>query len=847
MKRIFFSLISIVFIASQAIAQTSPQYNSAEILHKMQKLNTVGSVLYVAAHPDDENTRLLAYLANERKYRTGYLSLTRGDGGQNLIGKELGELLGLTRTQELLAARRTDGAEQFFTRANDFGYSKNPEETFSIWEKDSILADVVWVIRNFKPDVIICRFPTDGRGGHGHHTASAILAEEAFEAAADPARYPEQLKYTQVWQAKRLFWNTYRFGSRNTTAPTNQTINVGVHNPLLGKSYGEIAAESRSMHKSQGFGSTKQRGEIIEYFDVIKGDSLALTDDILKGINTNWSRINGTKKIQKLLDKVIASYSALAPEKSVDDLVAIYKEIAALDDKDTYAKYWKQQKLKETETLILACAGIWAEAYADDYMAVVGDSIKIRAEIINNGGGYDRLDKINFLGQKDTICFLELHSSRKLRFKGDKLPKFVPRIITFNYNGKLGEDFSYSSPYWLDEPHEIGLYTVKDQLLRGKPENDPQAKVTFHFNIGGVKLAVERPVVYKYRNPVKGEIYRPLEILPPATVNIAEQIYIYSSEAPQTIKFTVKANKDNVKGTLHTQIPAGWNITIKNAAFDLKNKGDEQIIEATLKANAGSADGKLLASIKIDGEEYGKSIYRVEYDHFPYQFWLRDAEAKLVNIPLKKTNMTIGYINGAGDGVANSLKLVGYDVVELTDDMLLNSDLSQYGAIVAGIRAYNVNERMPAYYDRLMAYIKQGGNYIMQYNTNSRFGPLDVKMGPYPFTITRNRVTDEFAKVNFVDSKHIVLNEPNNITQADFENWVQERGIYFAEEFGDNFTPIFSIADPNEDAHQGSLIIAKYGKGNFVYTGLSFFRELPAGVPGAYRLFVNLISLPKNE
>jgi LmbE family N-acetylglucosaminyl deacetylase len=837
MKRIFFSLISIVFIASQAIAQTSPQYNSAEILHKMQKLNTVGSVLYIAAHPDDENTRLLAYLANERKYRTGYLSLTRGDGGQNLIGKELGELLGLTRTQELLAARRTDGAEQFFTRANDFGYSKNPEETFTIWEKDSILADVVWVIRNFKPDVIICRFPPDRRAGHGHHSASAILAHEAFEAAADPNRYPEQLEHTQVWQAKRIFWNTYRFGRRNTTSPTDQTINIGVHNPLLGKSYGEISSESSSMHKSQGFGRLKRRGEIIEYLQLVKGDSLAQTDDILKGINTNWSRISGTKKIQKLLDKGIASYSALAPEKSVNNLVSVYKEITALEDKDKYTKYWKQQKLKECQELIIACAGIWAEAYADDYIAVVGDSISIKSQILNTTNTDVKLLGINYLDrQYDSVINLNM---------GDE--KQVGKMASYNYKFVFPNWFSYSSPYWLDEPHEIGLYTVKEQLLRGKPENDPAVKVIFHVTINDQHFPIERPIVYKYRNPVKGEIYRPLEVLPPAMVNIAEQIYIYSSEQPQTIKFTVKANKDNVKGSLQTQIPAGWNITIKNGAFDLKNKGDEQIIEATLKANAGSADGKLLAAVKIDGEEYGKSIYRVEYDHFPYQFWLKDAEAKLVNIPLKKTNMTVGYINGAGDGVANSLKLIGYDVVELTDDMLMNSDLNQYGAIVAGIRAYNVNQRMPAYYDRLMAYIKQGGNYIVQYNTNSFFGPLNAKMGPYPFKITRNRVTNEFAKVNFVNSKHPVLNQPNKITDKDFENWVQERGIYFAENVDVQFAPIFSIADPNEEEHKGSLIIAPYGKGNFVYTGLSFFRELPAGVPGAYRLFVNIISLPKNE
>jgi LmbE family N-acetylglucosaminyl deacetylase len=838
MKRIFTLLASIVFIAQLAIAQTSPQYNSAEILHKLQKLNTVGSVLYIAAHPDDENTRLLAYLANHRKYRTGYLALTRGDGGQNLIGTERGELLGLVRTQELLAARRTDGAEQFFTRANDFGYSKNPEETFKIWNKDSILADAVWVIRNFKPDVIICRFPPDERAGHGHHSASAIIAHEAFEAAADPNRFPEQLKHAQVWQAKRIFWNTYRFSRANTTSEDQIKINVGEYNPLLGKSYGEIASESRSMHKSQGFGSIKRRGEIIEYFKLIKGDKVTNKDDILKDINTNWSRISGTKKIQKLLDKIIASYSALTPEKSVNDLVELYKEIKSLSDKDDYAKYWKEQKLKECQELIVACAGIWAEAYADNSIAVVGDSISTESQILCNTNTNVKLLGIHFLEAPfDKVENIEI--GNKSASKG-KIQSFEQKFLLPNW-------FKNSSPYWLDEPHELGLYTVREQLKRGKPENDPQAKVVFHIEIEGQHFAVRRPIVYKYRDPVKGEVYRPLEILPSATVNIAEQVYIFNDEKPQTIKFVVKANQDNVKGSLKITIPQGWSITIKNPSVDLKTKGEEQIIEATLKATPNSKDGVISATLLLGTESINKSIYRVEYDHFPYQFWLKDTEAKLVNIPLNKTEITVGYINGAGDEVANSLRLIGYNVVELTDDMLMNDDLSQYGAIVAGIRAYNVNKRMPAYYNRLMEYVKQGGNYIVQYNTNSFFGPLNAKMGPFDFKITRNRVTDEFAKVNFVNAEHPVLNQPNKITDKDFENWVQERGIYFAEEYGDNFTLIFSIADPNEEPHQGSLIIAEYGKGNFAYTGLSFFRELPAGVPGAYRLFVNLISLPKNE
>jgi LmbE family N-acetylglucosaminyl deacetylase len=326
----FISLL--LLLGHNLFAQNSAPATAGEILLGLQKLNTTGAVLYIAAHPDDENTRLLAWLANERKLRTGYLSLTRGDGGQNLIGKEQGEMLGLLRTQELLAARRTDGAEQFFTRANDFGFSKNPDETFSIWDRDSVLADVVWTIRKFRPDVIICRFPTTGEGGHGHHTGSAILASEAFEAAGDPKRFPHQLAYVSTWQPKRLFWNTFNFGTTNTTSPDQLKVDAGVYNSLLGKSYGEIAAESRSFHKSQGFGTAKSRGEALEYFKQLKGDSVK--SDLFEGIDQSWSRMPQAAKIGRLTAAAVKSFRPLNPEASVPQLVTIYKTLSAINSDD---------------------------------------------------------------------------------------------------------------------------------------------------------------------------------------------------------------------------------------------------------------------------------------------------------------------------------------------------------------------------------------------------------------------------------------------------------------------------------------------------------------------------------
>jgi LmbE family N-acetylglucosaminyl deacetylase len=815
---------------SCSIAQTISELSSSEIVLNLKKLNTVGSVLYVAAHPDDENTRLLGYLSKEKKLRTAYLSLTRGDGGQNLIGKEQGELLGLIRTQELLAARRTDGAEQFFSRSNDFGYSKNPEETFAFWDRDSVLADAVWIIRTFKPDVIICRFPTTGEGGHGHHTASAIIALEAFDAAADPTKFPSQLKYTEVWQAKRIFWNTFNFGGTNTTSSDQLKIDVGIFNPLLGKSFGEIAAESRSMHKSQGFGSSRQRGSNIEYFKLLKGDPAK--NDVFENIDFSWGRFAGTKQLDKLIADCIFKFDLQAPEKTVPALIQIYNALNALPETDPGVRYWKNQKLKETTQLILSCSGLWLEASTAEYTGIPGNDMWINAQIISRNKIQVQLNKITFLSQTDTLPKLALNYNE---------------LYTFKHKEKLSAALPYSNPYWLNEKHEPGRYKVNDQRLVGKPENNSATNVVFDLDIQGLNLKIQRDLVYKNTDPVKGEVYRPFEVLPPATVNISEKVIVFSDAQSKNIQVLIKANAANISGRLMLKAKEGWNISIPNPEFKLANKGDEAIIAASITPDKATQDGKLSASLEISGNSYNKSIQRIEYDHIPYQFNLSDAEASLVNIDLKKVGTSIGYIAGAGDDVPTCLKQIGYTVTILTDELLSSSDLSKYDAIVTGVRAYNTNDRLQVHYSKLMEYVNKGGNLIVQYNTNSRIGPVLAKIGPYPFTISRDRVTDEKAEVRVTNKNHPALNFPNSITPKDFENWIQERGIYFATDIDKNYETVLAMNDTTEKTSDGSLIISKYGKGNFVYTGLVFFRELPAGIPGAYRLFANLLSLPPNN
>jgi LmbE family N-acetylglucosaminyl deacetylase len=812
------------FVFFNASAQFKSS-SSSEIELSIQKLKTLGSVLYIAAHPDDENTRLLSYLSKERNIRTAYLSLTRGDGGQNLIGSEQGEMLGLTRTEELLAARSVDGAQQFFTRANDFGYSKNPEETFTFWDKQKILADVVYTIRKFKPDVIICRFPTTGEGGHGHHTASAILALEAYDLAADPKQFPEQLTEVSVWQAKRIFWNTFNFGSTNTTSPDQLKIDVGGFNTYLGLEYGEIAAFSRSMHKSQGFGSIAQHGSVFEYFKLLKG-SEAKTD-LMDDIVTNWERIKGGKDIESEINKIQSNFKSTHPEASVPNLIQLYKKLKDIKTKDEVSQIWLDVKIKELENIIVQCSGVWVEVTFDDYSVVPGQRFMLNSSTLLRSAANVKLLSIKMNGLTDTTVNSNLIKNTLFEYK---------KAIV------LPKDFKISDPYWLRETHSLGLYTVNQQSMIGKPQSDPSFECVFAVEIEGQVFEVRQVPTYKFRDPVKGELNRPIEVLPAVTINPVSEQVIFPNNEVKSIFFSVKANVDDFKGDFKLSQNPALKVVIVNPKIELKKKGDEMVVEVKIGIRDVSFLGKVNASVLHNGVEYGSSIQRINYDHIPNRFVLKNCEVNLLKIDLKTTGTNIGYIEGAGDKVPEALMQIGFKVTLITEEMLKGESLQQYDAIITGVRAFNTLDYLSLYQEKLMAYVYNGGRFIVQYNTNSRVGPIQTGIGPYPFNITRNRVTDETAKVNFINPYADILNIPNKITEKDFDNWVQERGVYFAGDVDSNYVTVFSMKDPNEEENTGSLIMAQHGSGYFIYTGLSFFRQLPAGVPGAYRLFVNLLS-----
>lgn len=816
----------LLFLFVGAMAQSSP--TSSEIYLGLRKLNVLGSTLYIAAHPDDENTRLLTYFSKDRLYRTGYLSLTRGDGGQNLIGDEQGVELGLIRTQELLAARRIDGAEQFFTRAFDFGFSKTPAETFSKWDKEKILADVVWVIRKFQPDVIITRFPTTGEGGHGHHTASAILANEAFTAAADPKRFPEQLKYVQPWQARRILWNTFNFGSTNTQSADQFKFDVGGYNPVLGKSYGEIAADSRSQHKSQGFGVPKSRGEALEYFKLTAGTGVST--DLFDDITTDWKRVKGGEAVAQLIQSAIGSFDFLQPQKSLKPLVQIYKAISALPQ-----SYWRDQKLKETKALIEEASGLWVEAYSAQPYVVQGDSLRVNIVLNDRMGAGAEVSRITLNGF-DTTLNQALQKNKNLSLvKTLAVPKEKP----------------ITQPYWLEQKMSEGYYTVTDQQLIGQPDITPSYKLSFTLNLEGEPLVFEKPVRYKFTDPVRGELYEPLVVLPPFTLEVPSplNIVVKGTKKPGVEELTYTAQKDLPSIKIYSDdkdvVINDPNPLRKGGTKNFSRPFDGRTAGSAISSNSG--ESFTIKYYEEPGRTTAKTLHTIKYDHIPYINYFTDAQSSYVVVDLKTAGKKIGYIVGAGDKVPQALEQMGYEVTLLTDKELSRNNLKQFDAIISGVRAYNTNEWMNKHYEKLMNYVQQGGNLIVQYNTSNQVGPVRAKIGPYEFNISRNRITDEKAAVTFLKPGHAVLNFPNKITHDDFSGWIQERSIYHATGWAKEFEPILSMSDPGEGADEGCLIISPYGKGYFTYTGLVFFRELPAGVPGAYRLLANLIALNQKK
>lgn len=820
-------LLVLLFYCTEIIQAQPKALSSSEIYQNIQKLNTVGNAMYVAAHPDDENTLLIAWLSKEKKVRTAYMAMTRGDGGQNLIGSEQGEYVGLLRTHELLEARKIDGGEQYFSRAVDFGFSKQTEEALSTWGKDKILEDLVYQIRKFQPDVLINRFPPDARAGHGHHSASAVLAAEAFDAAADPTKFPEQLKNLKVWQAKRLVWNTFNRGFTNAEPTDGPFIKLPLadYSPLLGKSYSEIAAEARSKHRSQGFGSAPTRNERFDFAINIKGEPAK--EDLFDGIDLTWRRIQGGEPIGKALDDILSQFDFKSPSKSVKNLIEVYKAI-----EKTPESIYKTNKLSECLNLILACSGIYCEANAATNMISPGQTLKVFATAVNRSNLDVKIENFKIYGaaSKDSVLGKSLTYNKSIDFAVDT---------------KIPATAGITQPYWLNEKPEKGIYKVQEDKFRGLPMAPDALWAEFTLNILGESLKYTHPIKYKYTEPSIGEIYKYLEIRPEIMLNLDQKVYIFADNKPKKVGVMVKSNIANNSTKVKLNLAAGWNYEPKEIEVNFTEKNQEKPVFFTVTPPTSSSETEIKALASTANGTFSKSLKNVKYEHIPELNVFPEATAKANRINLLKKGQNIAYIAGAGDEVPESLKQIGYDLTNL-NETTIKGNLAKYDAIIVGVRAYNTEDWLVNAQNTLFEYVKNGGNLIVQYQTQAFYGTVKTKeLGPFPISIGRGRVTEENAEMKVLRATDPILNTPNKIDSKDYDGWIQERGLYFAEKWSDKYTSVYSIKDTGETEQEGSLLYTKYGKGTYIFTGLSFFRQLPAGVPGAFRLMANLISFNK--
>lgn len=822
----FLCLFSFTF---QINAQAPVKNNAAEIYAKIEKLNFLGSVLYIAAHPDDENTRLISYMANAQKARTGYLSLTRGDGGQNLVGPELRELLGVIRTQELIEARKVDGGEQFFSRANDFGYSKVPTETLKTWNKKEVLGDMVYIIRKFQPDVIITRFDYRTPGTtHGHHTSSALLAKEAFDLVNDKNSYNNQLNLVSTWQPKRLYYNTswWFYGSKEKfdAADKSNLVNLSTGNyyESLGKSNQEIAALSRSRHQSQGFGSTGVRGDDMEYLEFTKGDKPTDKTNLFEGIDTSWNRVEGGKPIGILISAIAKEYDFKNPSASIPNLVKAYQLINAINN-----EHWKTVKLAEIKSIIASCAGLYLETVAESQSATPDSDLNLTLEAINRSAVNMTLESVVVLPENKTIV-------QNIPLKNNVDESFPLQI-------HLPKSLEYTAPYWLKAEGTVGMYRVDDQKNIGKPDIIRDLETVYNVKINGVVIPFERTVIYKFNDPVKGEVYKPFDIEPLVTTAFTDKVKIFNTNAKQLVTVKVQSGAANVKGNLKLETPSTWKVTPENIPFEigLKNETKTYTFEVTPSKSSSEISVKALAT--VNGVLFDKEKVVINYEHISNQQVLQPSVAKFIKLDIKTGNEKIAYIMGAGDEVPASLQHMGYAVTIVKPEEISKEYLQNFDVIIMGIRAYNTVNELEFKQPILLDLVKEGKTMIVQYNTTGKL--VTNNIAPYSLSISRDRVTEEDAKVTFLAPNHPVLNVPNKITAKDFENWVQEQGLYYPDKWDAAFTPIISSHDENESAKNGAILVAPYGKGYYIYTGISFFRELPAGVSGAYRLLANLISL----
>ena len=806
-------------------AMLDSQSPPAAILQELRSFKETASVLYVAAHPDDENTQLITYLARGRGYRTAYLSITRGDGGQNILGPQLDEELGVARTQELLAARRLDGGRQFFTRAKDFGFSKDFQETLRIWDKQQVLSDVVRIIRVFRPDVIVTRFPPEPSGTHGHHTASAVLALEAFKLAGDPKAFPEQLTDLKPWQPKRILLNGGGGRGGGPSAARSGSafqIEADGEDPVLGQSFSEIAGRSRAMHKTQGFGNFGggRGGPRRESFQLL--DGAPAKSDIMDDVDTTWARFPGGAEIGEMTVHAIEAFDPQNPAASVPALLDIRNRMRLLPVDSVV-----DEKRLQLDRILQACLGLWVETTVSDVEVVPGEAMKLRHTASLRSGVPVRWLAVRYPSIKQELSeAIALNTNKpSIRSATETLPASTP----------------LTQPYWLRKDGTVGMFRVDDASLIGRPENPPAFPIEQVFEVGGQTLVIADEPMQEHVGS-ETAVTRRLDVIAPVSLDFVSQVTLFAPGSSRDVEVELVAARPDVAGTLNLDTPEGWKAEPAKQSFHLGKVGERGRFKFQLKAPAQAAAGTVTASATVGGKRFDAHRVVIQYAHIPLQLLQPPARMQAVSLDLAVRGHEVGYIPGAGDSIAESLAQMGYHVSTLSGADLTAERLGKLDAVVIGIRAFNTRTDLIEKLPMLFAYVEAGGTVVAQYN---RPDGRANQMAPFSLTVSQQRVTDENAPITFLAPDHPALNKPNKITAADFNGWVQERGVYFASQWDEHFVPILACGDPGESPLKGGLLVAPYGKGYFVYTGLAFFRQLPAGVPGAYRLFANLVSLGK--
>jgi len=859
-------LFSFLVFPFRGGAQVRPIYDNgaAGLGQILKRLQTTASLMHTAAHPDDEDSGMLAYAARRDQARTVYLSLNRGDGGQNVIGEELFEPLGVIRTEELLQARRLDGGEQLFTRVMDYGFSKKREEAARIWGEQLTLGDMVRAIRTFRPMVVVSRFTGTPADGHGQHQLAGYLTPIAFKAAADPKQFPEQIaEGLSTWQAKK-FYVSQPFRPDPANPPT-LTINTGEFDALIGRSYFEIAMEGRSQHKSQEMGGLELRGRFTSGMRLVEtfGKKIESETGMFDGLDTSISGIPSITgdsytplypklaALQQTAEEALRSYDVYHPSKLIPILAKGYAQAVEAEGstRNPDSKFLIDQKAREFAKALQMASGVVVDALSSSETIVPGDSVNVAVRVFAPETAAVKVGNVSISTPKGWTS-----ESSPEPFQQETVfrPRRENASHTAFFTVASPRDAKPTEPYWLENPRNKNFtFDWNDKASYNRPFQAPLLTAKVEIEIGGQVIAIDRDVQYRYADDIRGEIRRDVNVVPAVTLNLDQKILIVpTGPKPQKKRIVMSVTNNSVnpvKGSvsLNSNAASELKYTASSPTFELKSRGEKTAItfDVEIPAKSKSEEFEIYGQASVGGTLFSQEMQTIEYPHIQTHRLYSRATTKVNVLDLKVSPVRVGYVMGSGDKVPQAIERLGLGVKMLDEDYLTTGDLSQFDTIVIGIRASQVRPDYVANNGRLIEFVKNGGTMIVQYQQQEF---ANMNLTPLPAKMEGNiRTVDETAPVKILQPANPVFSFPNKITERDFDNWVQERNLYTLTSWDEKFVPLLETHDEGEKESLGGMLYLPFGKGKYVYSSYSWFRQLPVGNPGAYRIFANMLSLPK--